>query len=114
MSASSQYGAKNLAAYGRLNDDRGDGWCALEATRNDDWLQVDLGTPVDVCAFATQGDIDGNEWVKAFKLSYSSDGANWKTYQDASGTEVVRHNIKHNRILRERRMSMQLSIGMTF
>ena len=90
MSASSQYGAKHLAAYGRLNGDRGDGWCALEATRNDDWLQIDLGTPFEVCGLATQGDIDGSDWVKAFKLSYSSDGTRWKIYQDANGTDMVR------------------------
>ena len=90
MSASSQYSDGYQAAYGRLNGDRGDGWCALEAARNDDWLQIDLGKPAEVCALATQGDINGNDWVKAFKLSYSSDGTNWTTYQNANGTEVVR------------------------
>ena len=90
MSASSQYDDGFQAAYGRLNGDRGDGWCSKEPVRSDEWLQVDLGKPFEVCALATQGDITGYEWVKAFKLSYSSDGINWKTYQDASGTEVVR------------------------
>ena len=90
MSASSQYDKRYQAAYGRLNGDRGDDWCAKKAERSDEWLQVDLGNPFEVCALATQGDITGNEWVKAFKLFYSSDGINWKTYQDASGTEVVR------------------------
>ena len=90
MSASSQYGDFYQAAYGRLNGGRGDGWCAKERRRNDDWLQVDLGKPVEVCALATQGDIDGDEWVKAFKLFYSSNGTNWETYKDANGNEVVR------------------------
>ena len=102
MSASSQYDDGYQAAYGRLNGDRGDGWCALEAARNDDWLQVDLGKPVEVCALATQGDINGNDWVKAFKLSYSSDGIYWKWCKDASGTEVVRS------------ISMRLSKNTTF
>ncbi|KAL9987872.1 hypothetical protein ACROYT_G002249 [Oculina patagonica] len=88
MSASSQYADGYQAAYGRLNGDRGDGWCAQEAARNDDWLQVDLGKPTEVCALATQGDRNGNEWVKAFKLSYSSDGTTWSTYQDSSGADV--------------------------
>ncbi|XP_078357455.1 uncharacterized protein LOC144642352 isoform X3 [Oculina patagonica] len=88
MSASSQYADGYQAAYGRLNGDRGDGWCAQEAARNDDWLQVDLGKPTKVCALATQGDRNGNEWVKAFKLSYSSDGTTWSTYQDSSGADV--------------------------
>ena len=90
MTASSQYGTGYQAAYGRLNGNRGDGWCAKEATRNDDWLQVDLGKIIDVCAIATQGDRNGNEWVTVFKLSYSTDGNNWTPYKDANGAEVVR------------------------
>ena len=79
-----------LAAYGRLNGDRGRGWCAGEAKSNNEWLQVDLGKSIQACGLATQGDNDGNEWVKAFKLSYSFDGATWKTYRDESGKEMVR------------------------
>ena len=66
-------GLVTTPAYGRLNGDRGDGWCAKEADRNDDWLQVDLGEMIEVCALATQGDRNGNEWTTAFKLSYSTD-----------------------------------------
>ena len=90
MTASSQYNDGYQAAYGRLNGDRGDGWCAKEGGRNDDWLQVDLGTEILVCALATQGDRNGDEWVTDFKLSYSSDGNVWTPYQDADGVEVVR------------------------
>ena len=88
MSASSQYDNNNQAAYGRLNDDRGDGWCAQAAARNDDWLQVDLGKSIEACGLATQGDRNGSKWVTAFKLSYSSDGTNWNAY----GADMVRFN----------------------
>ena len=90
ITASSIFNPSNMAAYGRLNGDRGDGWCINEAGRNDEWLQVDLGKSIQACGLATQGDINGDEWVKAFKLSYSSDGANWETYRDESGAEMVR------------------------
>ena len=90
ITASSQYGDGYQAAYGRLNGDRGDGWCAKESSRNDDWLQVDLGSNIVVCTVATQGDRNGNEWVTDFKLSYSSDGNVWTPYKDADGVEVVR------------------------
>ena len=91
MTASSIEGPWYQAAYGRLNDDRGDGWCTNEAGRNDEWLQVDLRKSIHVCGLATQGDRMGTrEWVKAFKLSYSSDGANWETYRGESGAEMVR------------------------
>ena len=86
------------AAYGRLNGDRGNGWCALEAARNDDWLQVDLGITVEVCGLATQGDVAGHKWVKAFKLFYSSDGTSWKAYQHASDRDVVRQNMINKNI----------------
>ena len=90
MTASSHFSDTYLPAYGRLNGDRGDGWCAKESSGNDDWLQVDLGTTSQVCAIATQGDINGDEWVTQFKLSYSSDGHVWTPYKDANGVEVVR------------------------
>ena len=90
MTASSQYGDGYQAAYGRLNGDRGDGWCAKGSSSNDDWLQVDLGTVYQVCGIATQGDRNGNEWVTAFTVSYSSDGNVWTPYKDSNGVEVVR------------------------
>ena len=88
MSASSQYGLSYQAAYGRLKGDKGGGWCAQQAARNDDWLQVDLGKSIEACALATQGDRNGSKWVTAFKLSYSSDGTTWTTY----GADMVSFN----------------------
>lgn len=90
LTASSYYSDDHQPAYGRLNGVRGDGWCAKDSTRYDDWLQVDLGKTIKVCAAATQGDINVNEWTTAFKLSYSTDGNTWETYSDTNGTELVR------------------------
>lgn len=94
MTASSFY--KNddnyQPAYGRLHGTRGDGWCANERNGSD-WLQVDLGKLLELCAVATQGDgtyDEDDEWVTDFKLSYSSDGNNWESYKDGNGIEVVR------------------------
>ena len=98
LTAYSWHGISFQAAYGRLNGSRSDGWCAKEARRNDDWLQVDLGKTVQVCAVATQGDINGNEWTTDFKLSYSSDGNSWKTYKDLNGREVVRFYSWHSKL----------------
>ena len=90
MTATSIYDPFYQAAYGRLHGDRGDGWCAKTIISNNEWLKVDIGKFIRACGLASQGDINGNEWVKAFKLSYSSDGANWETYRDESGAEMVR------------------------
>ena len=92
LTASSHHADRFQPSYGRLNGSRGDGWCAKEPNRTDDWFQVDLGKETQVCAAATQGDINNNEWVTHFKLSYSSDGNTWTTYQYGNGSEVVRPN----------------------
>ena len=85
MIASTQYSDITQAAYGRLDDNRGSDWCTREATRTDDWLQVDFKRTVQVCGVATQGDNGGalSAWVESFTLSYISDGNVWTTYEDA-------------------------------
>ena len=94
MTATSHKCERVQPAYGRLYGDRGDGWCAREPNKTDDWLQVDLGKTIQVCAVATQGGrgINGSgslhEWVTHFKLSYSTDENNWTTY--ANDTDLVR------------------------
>ena len=93
LTASSRYGVGYQAAYGRLNGTRGDGWCAKGARRTDDWLQVYLRKTIQVCAVATQGDRNGNEWTTDFKLSYSSDGNTWTSYKDSNGREMVSSNL---------------------
>ena len=91
MKVSSHCGVHCQAAYGRLKGVRGIGWCAGTPSRNDDWLQVDLGESIQACGLATQGEANyGNAWVTAFNLSYSNDGKSWKTYQDENGQEFVR------------------------
>ena len=92
MTASS-YTTTSYGSYkaynGRLHDTRGDGWCSAVPDSNSDWLQIDFAKIIQVCAVATQGDVNGNEWVIDFKLSYSSDGNTWMTYKDANGTDQV-------------------------
>ena len=89
MKASSLY-KKYQASDVRVDSDKGDGWCAEEADKNDDWLQVDLGKRFDVCSLATQGDRKGKAWVADLKLSYLSHGRTFTPYKDRNGTEVVR------------------------
>ena len=83
--------------FGRLGDIRGEGWCSLTSSRNDEWLQVYFGNMFTVCRVDTQGDVNGNEWVTAFKLSFSKDGVSWTTYKHKNGTEVVRVCLLRNK-----------------
>jgi len=96
MTASSQHNPDYRAAYGRLHGDRGEGWCAKTSSRPDDWLQIDLGKWVHVCAVATQGDRNGNEWTTHFKLVYSANGINWKTCEDENGNQMEFHRAGAN------------------
>ena len=89
MTASSEFGLFDMAYYGRLHGTRGDGWCSRTANSNNDWLQIDFGKTVQVCGVATQGDVNGDEWITVFKLSFSTDGITWKTYRDNQSVEVV-------------------------
>ena len=90
MSATTQHRDSTQAAYGRLNDNRGNGWCAREANRTDDWLQVDFHRVMQVCGVATQGNNYGvlSAWVKSFELSYISDENVWTIYEDEDGEMV--------------------------
>ena len=91
MTASSHEKEKNSAKYGRLFNESGYGWFPKN-NKKTDWLQVDLGKEFQVCAVATQG---GNyhkksrAWTTAFKLLYSSDDNNRKTFKDGNGVDVV-------------------------
>ena len=97
MIASSTHPASRYQpAFGRLGGIRGDGWCSKTSSSNSDWLQIYFGNMFTVCRVDTQGDINGNEWVTAFKLSFSSDGNSWTTYKFDNGTVVVRHSCVMN------------------
>ena len=89
MTASSQYGKEKYSAkYGRLFNESGYGWFPKK-NKKTDWLQVDLGKEFLVCAVATQGGINHKAWTTTFKLLYSSDDKNRKTYKDGNGVDVV-------------------------
>ena len=91
MTASSYFNNAYQPAYGRLLGIRGGTWCAKTPNSNEDWLQVDLAKAFQVTGVVTQGDRVGKGGVTVFKLSYSIDGINWKTYQDGNGTDWVRY-----------------------
>ena len=88
MTASSHYKKEHSAKYGRLFNDSGYGW-SPKPNEKKKWLQVDLGKVFQVCAVATQGGNDHKAWTTAFKLLYSSDDKNRKTYKDGNGVDVV-------------------------
>ena len=85
ISVSSQYSSNHAAVQARLHyKARGfkrGSWSARFTDRNQ-WLQVDLGAEISVKAIATQGRNKYNQWVTAYKLEYSNDGASFLYYKE--------------------------------
>lgn len=83
MIASSEWDANHGANNGRLHFQktgrRTGAWSALRNNRYQ-WLGVRFDNVVKVTMFATQGRQDYRQWVKTYKLEYSLDGYEYKTY----------------------------------
>ena len=89
MTASTVYDTKTYPYFGRLHENRGyGGWCPESKTDRTDYLQVDVGTMLSVCAVATQGENKYSEWTTSYKLHLSSDGVTWNAYEETSTTKV--------------------------
>ena len=84
MTASSNY-LQYYPYKGRINGETG--WCQGTSTIGNDYLQVDMGALRTVCAVATQGKKNGS-YVTSYKLSISTDGVNWTTYQEGNNDKV--------------------------
>ncbi|XP_073227971.1 uncharacterized protein [Porites lutea] len=53
---------------------------------NNAFLQIDLGSRYFVCAVATQGNPDANDWTKTYKIKTSLDNV-WRTFYSEGGSE---------------------------
>lgn len=104
----SSFWANDLAGHGPPNARMGrthtvSNWSAGSNVPNQ-WLQVDLGVSSIIRAIGTKGrSRDWDQWVTSYRLSYSDDAVNWRTYQQ-NGADVtfpgnsdrnteVRHNL---------------------
>ena len=85
MTTSSVYLSYN-PYEGRLNGSSG--WCPSTRSNLEDYLQIDMGSLRSVCAVATQGKSSGS-YVTSYKLSFSTDGETWNTYQGQSQDKVT-------------------------
>ncbi|XP_027051700.1 discoidin domain-containing receptor 2-like isoform X3 [Pocillopora damicornis] len=81
ITASSEQSANTPAKNGRLNYSSGSSWCAGTSDTNP-YLQIDLQTLHIICAVSTQGNSQGDHWVKNYKLQLSKDGENWTDYKE--------------------------------
>ena len=87
ITASSEQNADTPAKNGRLNYSSGSSWCAGTSDTNP-YLQIDLQTLYIICAVSTQGNSQGDHWVKNYKLQLSIDGENWTDYKEGGKVKV--------------------------
>ena len=89
MRASSFYSTGYYPYYGRLQGNGGRGaWCPNTSLAGTEYLQVDLGTVLDVCALATQGNQKQGQRTTTYKVHMSTDGINWNTYKEKNIEKV--------------------------
>ena len=101
FSASSTRG-NNQASKGRLNG--GGAWLPSNNNNPNDYLQIDLLYEFVICAVATQGNPNSNDWTTKYKLQLAlfDLANNWLTYQEDSADKVCTSIIiKENNIMVE-------------
>ena len=95
ITASSTFNHFYIPSNGRLhhkvvhhNETRGGAW-APRHTNSQQWLQINLGPQkTTVKMVATQGRYGGPQWVKRYKLQYSSDGGSFRYYKKVNNSEA--------------------------
>ncbi|XP_036916722.1 contactin-associated protein-like 5 [Sturnira hondurensis] len=88
----------------QLNRRLGAGGWSPEDSNAQHWLQMDLGSKVEITAVATQGRYGSSDWVTSYSLMFSDTGHNWKQYQqeDSIWTFVGNTNadsVMHHKLL---------------
>lgn len=81
MTASSYYNNALKPEYGRLNRRQGQGSWSARHNNHNQYFQVDFGAVKKITQVATQSRHNVHQWVTAYYLYYSVDGAHWNLYK---------------------------------
>ena len=93
MTASSSWDKNHspwLARLHRARRGRLVGAWASRHKNHNQWLQVDLGRSMKVTGINTQGRQDADQWVTAYYIRYSLDGAHFSSVREWWDTIKVR------------------------
>ncbi|XP_059136413.1 contactin-associated protein like 5-1-like isoform X3 [Peromyscus eremicus] len=81
------------------------GWSPADSSAQQ-WLQMDLGSRVEITAVATQGRYGSSDWVTSYRLMFSDTGHNWQQYKqedsiwtfagNMNADSVVHHKLLHS------------------
>ena len=93
VTASSSYANSQHEPWrGRLNNvPNSGGWGSWAAgtSNQGQWLQIDLGKEKLLTKLATQGSPSFDQWVRSYKILFSSDGTSWKEYKENGVVKVI-------------------------
>lgn len=93
MTASSVYSSSYYPYYGRFNETRGARrWCPRTTSNRRDYIQIDVGSVISICAIATQG-TRSSEYTTSYKLQFSANGATWDTYKVKNSEKVLQYEM---------------------
>ena len=95
FSASSKANNERGPSAGRLNGDNR-GWSPETNTNHADYLQIDLQYDYVICAVATQGSVNNDQWTTKYKIKLSLDGVTFNTYKENKTEKVSLILMKHH------------------
>ncbi|XP_029201065.2 EGF-like repeat and discoidin I-like domain-containing protein 3 [Acropora millepora] len=105
ITASSTFNHLFIPSIGRLHhkvvhhdETRGGAWVPRDKN-SEQWLQVDLGPQrTTVKMVATQGRYGRPQWVKTYKLQYSSDGGSFRDYKKTFDGNSDQNTVVYNEL----------------
>ena len=95
FSASSKVNNDRGPSAGRLNGNNR-GWAPKTNTNHTDYLQIDLQYYYVICAVATQGSVNNDQWTTKYKIKLSLDGVTFNTYKENNTEKVSLILVKHH------------------
>ncbi|XP_060586405.1 uncharacterized protein LOC132742102, partial [Ruditapes philippinarum] len=104
LSASSVLDTRHTVARARLNLPANGAYAGAWIPKYSDkqqYLKADLGFAIQITAVSTQGAFDSADWVKSYKISYSSDNQKWVYYYELGSQAKVFDGNWENRIARK-------------
>ncbi|CAH3169062.1 unnamed protein product [Pocillopora meandrina] len=90
FSASSKANNDRGPSAGRLNG-HNRGWAPKTNTNHTDYLQIDLQYDYVICAVATQGSVNNDQWTTKYKIKLSL-GVTFNTYKENNTEKVFNGN----------------------
>ena len=92
ISSSSVLNTNTPAKNGRLNY-TGRSSCCAATNDSQPYLQFDFEKLYIICAVSTQGNSQGDQWVKKYTLQSSNDETTWTDYHEAGILKVCQFRV---------------------